>query len=54
MIISRKSYDEVNARNVELARALKNIKDIILKAEIDKTPSVIVVDKIKEVICRQN
>ena len=32
---------------------LQTIEDILLKAEIDKTPSVYIVDKIKEVIRRQ-
>ena len=30
---------------------LQTIEDILLKAEIDKTPSVYIVTKIKEVIC---
>lgn len=54
MIIGKTEYDRVNARNVELAKQLNTINDILLKSEIDKTPSVIIVDKIKEVIRRQN
>lgn len=35
-------------------RKLQMIEDILLKAEVDKIPSVYIVDKIKEVIRRQN
>lgn len=35
-------------------RKLHSIENIILKAEKEKTPAVIVVDKIKEVIRPQN
>lgn len=34
-------------------RKLQEIEQIIGIAEMNKTPAVIVVDKIKEVICRQ-
>lgn len=37
-------------RALEHFRKLQIIDDILLKAEIDKTPSVYIVDKIKEVI----
>lgn len=54
MLITKLKYDKVNARNIELAKDLQKINDIITEAELNKTPSVIVVDKIKEVIRRQN
>jgi len=54
MFITKKHYDELNARIVELAKQVSKTNDILLKAEIDKTPSVIVVDNIKEVIRPQN
>ena len=37
-------------RALDHFRTLQKIENIILKAEIDKTPSVFVVEKIKEVI----
>lgn len=54
MFISTKKYDEVNARNVKLAKDLQTIDNILVEAESNKTPSVFVVDKIKEVIRPQN
>lgn len=41
-------------RALDHFRKLQTIDDILLKAEIDKTPSVYVVEKIKEVIRPQN
>ena len=41
-------------RALEHFRKLQTIENTILKAEIDKTPAVFIVEKIKEVICRQN
>ena len=35
-------------------RKLQRIEDIFLRAEIDRTPAVFIVDKIKEVIRPQN
>lgn len=48
--------ESVNAeqRALEHFRKLQNIEYILLRAETDKTPSVFVVDKIKEVIRPQN
>lgn len=54
MIIGKTGYDKVNARNVELASQLQKIDDILTGAELEKTPAVFVVDKIKEVIRPQN
>lgn len=58
MIKTRKQLKEESAnaeqRALDHFRKLQIIEDIIGKAEIDKTPSVIVVDKIKEVIRPQN
>ena len=54
MIIGKTDYDRVNARNVELARQLSKINDILTEQELNKTPAVFVVDKIREVIRRQN
>ena len=53
MIIGKTEYDKVNARNVELAKRLNAISEILTEGEIDKTPAVFIVDKIKEVIRRQ-
>lgn len=54
MIIGKTEYDRVNARNVELARQLSDINDILIEQELNKTPAVFVVDKIKEVIRPKN
>ena len=54
MFISKSKYDKVNARNVKLAKALQSIDNILTEADLNKTPSVYVVDKIKEVIRPQN
>ena len=58
MIKTRKQLKEESAnaeqRALDHFRKLQTIDDIILKSEIDKTPAIIVVDKIKEVIRPQN
>ena len=54
MIIGKTEYDRVNARNVELARKLSKVDDILTESELNKTPAVFIVDKIKEVIRPQN
>lgn len=54
MIITKRTYDKVNARNVEIASQLQQIDDILTEAELNKTPAVFTVDKIKEVIRPQN
>ena len=54
MFISKSEYDKVNARNVKLAKDLQSIDNILTEAELNKTPAVFVVDKIKEVIRPQN
>jgi hypothetical protein len=41
-------------RALEHFRKVQRIEDIVLRAEIDKTPAVLIVDKIKEVIRPQN
>ena len=41
-------------RALDHFRKLQRIEDIVLRAEIDKTPAVFIVDKIKEVIRPQN
>ena len=48
--------ESVNAeqRALEHFRKLQNIENIVLRAEIDKTPAVFIVEKIKEVIRPQN
>lgn len=55
---TRKQLEEesVNAeqRALEHFRKLQNIENIVLRAEIDKTPAVFIVEKIKEVIRPQN
>ena len=50
---------EENAINAEERalihfRKLYNMENILFKAEMDKTPAVIIVDKIKEVIVGKN
>ena len=54
MILGKTEYDRVNARNVELARELEAINTILTETDLNKTPAVLVVDKIKEVIRPQN
>lgn len=54
MIIGKTEYDRVKARNVELARKVESVDDILTEAELNKTPAIFVVDKIKEVIRPQN
>lgn len=54
MIIGKTEYDRVNARNVQLASQLQQIDDILTEAELNKTPTVFTIDKIKEVIRPQN
>ena len=54
MIIGKTEYDRVNARNVELARELEARNNILTEADLNKTPAVLVVDKIKKVIRPQN
>ena len=48
--------ESVNAeqRALEHFRKLQNTENIVLRAEIDKTPAVFIVEKIKEVIRPQN
>ncbi len=54
MIVGKTEYDRLNARNVELAKIVSRVNDILTEQELNKTPAVFVVDKIKEVIRRQN
>ena len=49
----KKDCANAEQRALDHFRTLQTIDDILLKAEIDKTPSVIIVDEIKEVIRRQ-
>jgi hypothetical protein len=55
---TRKQLKEESAnaeqRALEHFRKLQMIENIVLRAEIDKTPSVFIVEKIKEVIRPQN
>ena len=55
---TRKQLKEESAnaeqRALDHFRKLQKIEDIVLRAEIDKTPAVLVVEKIKEVIRPQN
>lgn len=54
MFISTKKYDEVNARLIRFTQEQQKIDDILTEAELNKTPAVFVVEKIKEVIRPQN
>lgn len=50
----KKESENAEQRALEHFRKLQKIEDIVLRAEIDKTPAVFVVEKIKEVIRPQN
>lgn len=50
----KEKAENAEQRAVVHFRKLQEIEDILEQAEINKTPSVIVVDKIKEVIVGQN
>lgn len=50
----KKESENAEQRALEHFRKVQKIEDIVLRAEIDKTPAVLVVDKIKEVIRPQN
>ena len=49
----KEKANNAEQRAVVHFRKLQEIENILVRAEINKTPSVIVVDKIKEVIRRQ-
>jgi hypothetical protein len=50
----KEKANNAEQRAVVHFRKLQEIENILGRAEINKTPSVIVVDKIKEVIVGQN
>lgn len=50
----KEQANNAEQRAVVHFRKLQEIENILGRAEINKTPSVIVVDKIKEVIVGQN
>lgn len=50
----KKESADSEQRALEHFRKLQMIENIVLRAEIDKTPSVFIVEKIKEVIRPQN
>lgn len=50
----KEKAENAEQRAVVHFRKLQEIENILGRAEINKTPSVIVVDKIKEVIVGQN
>ena len=50
----KEKANNAEQREVVHFRKLQEIENILGRAEINKTPSVIVVDKIKEVIVGQN
>ena len=50
----KEKAENAEQRAVVHFRKLQEIEDILEQAEINKTPSVIVADKIKEVIVGQN
>lgn len=50
----KEKANNAEQRAVVHFRKLQEIENILGRAEINKTPSVIVVDKIKEVIVSQN
>lgn len=50
----KEKANNAEQRAVVHFRKLQEIENIVGRAEINKTPSVIVVDKIKEVIVGQN
>lgn len=50
----KEKANNAEQRAVVHFRKLQEIENILGRAEINKTPSVIVVDKIKEVIIGQN
>lgn len=50
----KEQANNAEQRAVVYFRKLQEIENILGRAEINKTPSVIVVDKIKEVIVGQN
>ena len=57
MVTKRKLKEErENAEQRALThfRKLQSIENILMRAEIDKTPAVYIVDKVKEVIRRLN
>lgn len=50
----KKELNNAELRAVTHFRKLNKIENILLQAEQDKTPAVIVTDKIREVIVSQN